>query len=79
MLESDYGPHRGIASVAGYITAQQELGIVRADVDAKVVASLVVNDAFQRAAIPKLIGNRKGIQPRATFVETLTAMLQPKS
>lgn len=75
MLESDYGPHRGIAGIAGYVAAQQQRGIVRADVDAKVVASIIVNDALQRAAVPKLVGNRKGVQPRSTFVETLTAML----
>ncbi|MBO9519895.1 MAG: TetR/AcrR family transcriptional regulator [Nocardioidaceae bacterium] len=79
MADVDYGPHRGIASIAGYVAVQQQRGIVRADVDAKVIASIVVNDAFQRATVPKLVGNRKGIQPRATFVETLTAMLQPKS
>jgi AcrR family transcriptional regulator len=79
MLASDYGPHRGIASIAGYVAAQQQRGVVRGDVDAKVVASLIVNDAFQRAAVPKLVGNRKGIQPRTTFVETLTRMLQPNS
>jgi hypothetical protein len=38
---------------------------------------MIVNDAFQRAAVPKLIGNRKGIQPRVAFVDTLIAMLTP--
>lgn len=75
MLESDYGPHRGIASVAAFITAQQEAGVVRTDVNPTVVASIIVNDAFQRAAVPKLIGNRKGIQPRPAFVDTLMKML----
>ena len=75
MLASDYGPHRGIASISAFIAAQQEAGAVRADVNPTVVASMIVNDALQRAAVPKLIGNRKGIQPRPAFVDTLMAML----
>jgi AcrR family transcriptional regulator len=77
MLESDYGPHRGIAGIGAYITAQQKAGIVRADVNPMVVASMIVNDTFQRAAIPKLVGNRKGIQSRKAFVDSLMAMLTP--
>jgi len=77
MLESDYGPHRGIAAIGRYVAANQEAGLVRPDVNPTVVASMIVNDAFQRAAVPKLIGNRKGIQPRAHFVDTLVAMLTP--
>jgi AcrR family transcriptional regulator len=77
MLERDYGPHRGVAGIGAYIAAKQKAGSVRADLDPKVVASMIVNDAFQRAAVPKLIGNRKGIQPRPAFIDTLMAMLTP--
>ena len=38
---------------------------------------MIVNDGFQRAAVPKLVGNRKGIQPRAAFIDTLMTMLAP--
>jgi hypothetical protein len=44
-------------------------------VNPTVIASMIVNDAFQRAAVPKLVGNRKGIPPRPAFVDTLMAML----
>jgi AcrR family transcriptional regulator len=77
MLASDYGPHRGIASISAFVAAQQQAGAVRADLDPSVVASIIVNDAFQRAAVPKLIGNRKGVQSRPAFVDTLVAMLSP--
>jgi len=77
MHESDYGPHRGVANIAMYVAAKQQAGAIRPDVDPKVVASMLVNDAFQRAAVPKLTGSRKGIQPRAAFVDTLMAMLAP--
>jgi AcrR family transcriptional regulator len=77
MLENDYGPHRGIAGIGAYVAAQQNAGRIRADLDPKVIGSMIVNDAFQRAAVPKLIGNRKGIQARAVFVDTLLAMITP--
>lgn len=77
MLENDYGPHRGIAAVGAYLAAKQELGLIRSDVSPTVVAAMLVNDAFQRASLPKLIGNRKGIQPRDAFIDTLMAMLAP--
>lgn len=75
MLASDYGPHRGIASISAFIAGEQEAGVVRADVNPTVVASMIVNDALQRAAVPKLVGNRKGIPPRPAFIDTLMLML----
>jgi AcrR family transcriptional regulator len=77
MLESDYGPHRGIAGIGAYVAMKQQAGVIRADVDHKVIASMIVNDGFQRAAVPKLIGSHKGIQPRPAFIDTLMAMLTP--
>jgi len=78
MLASDYGPHRGIASISAFIAAQQEAGVVRAELNPTVIAAMIVNDAFQRAAVPKLVGNRKGIPSRPAFVDTLMAMLSPE-
>jgi AcrR family transcriptional regulator len=75
MIGNDYGPHRGIASIGEYVAAKQAAGEVRADVDPLVVASIIVNDAFQRACVPKLTGSDRGVQPRPTFVTSLVAML----
>ncbi|GAA3522636.1 hypothetical protein GCM10022234_18480 [Aeromicrobium panaciterrae] len=75
MLENDFGPHRGIAGIGAYLAGQQEAGLVRGDVDPKVVASMIVNDAFQRSCVPKLVGNRKGIQPRTAFIDSLLTMI----
>jgi AcrR family transcriptional regulator len=77
MLENDFGPHRGIAGIGAYIAGQQAVGVVRDDIDAKIVASMIVNDALQRAAVPKLVGHRKGIQLRTSFVDSLLTMLAP--
>ncbi|HEX4190231.1 MAG TPA: TetR/AcrR family transcriptional regulator [Marmoricola sp.] len=77
MADSDYGPHRGIAGISAYIRLKQQSGEVREDVDAAAVASLIVSDAMMRAAVPKLIGNRKGVGSRKAFVDNLLVMLEP--
>ena len=77
LLENDFGPHRGIAQIGVYIAGRQAAGEVRADVAPRVVAALIVNDAFQRASLPKLIGHRKGIPSRKEFLDTVVTMLAP--
>lgn len=77
MRENDYGPHRGVAAVATYLGTRQAAGDVRADVDPRVVATMLINDAFQRAAVPTLVGHARGRIPRAVFLDTLMTMLAP--
>lgn len=77
MLENDYGPHRGVSGIGAHLATRQEIGDMRADIDPKVVAAMIVDDSFQRASVPKLLGHRKGIQPRAAFVDTLMTMIAP--
>ncbi len=75
LADNDYGPHRGIAAVARYLAEQQAAGAVRADVDPQVVAHLVVSDAMQRSAQPKLVNHAKGTPSRKAFFDTLMTML----
>ncbi|MDN5855574.1 MAG: TetR/AcrR family transcriptional regulator [Actinomycetia bacterium] len=77
MRENDYGPQRGIASLTAYLTNRQEVGDIRSDVDPRVVAVMLINDAFNRAAVPPLVGHARGRVARAAFVETLLTMLSP--
>jgi AcrR family transcriptional regulator len=77
LLDNDFGPHRGIAQLRELLAARQATGEVRADIDPAVVAAMLVNDAFQRASLPKLVGHRKGIPTRAAYLDTLVAMLAP--
>ncbi|UYM07843.1 TetR/AcrR family transcriptional regulator [Solicola gregarius] len=79
MRENDYGPHRGVVAVAAYLGERQAAGDIRADVEPRVVATMLINDAFQRAAVPTLVGHARGRIPRATFVDTLMTMLAPPS
>jgi AcrR family transcriptional regulator len=75
MRENDYGPHRGIAAIGGYLAQRQAAGEVRPDVDPQVIASMLINDAFQRAALPKLVGHDRGATRREAFVDTLMTLI----
>jgi AcrR family transcriptional regulator len=77
LLDNDFGPHRGIAQIGELLAARQAAGEVRADIEPTVVAAMLVNDAFQRASLPKLVGHRRGIPSRAAYLDTLVAMLAP--
>jgi AcrR family transcriptional regulator len=77
LVSNDYGPHRGIAGIGHYLAHQQDAGVIRADVDPKIIAYLVVSDAFQRAAQPKLFGQRKGVPAQDAFFTALMTLIQP--
>jgi AcrR family transcriptional regulator len=75
MRENDYGPHRGVASIGADLAKRQAAGAIRADVDPHVIASMLINDAFQRAALPKLVGHDRGMASREAFVDTLLTLI----
>jgi AcrR family transcriptional regulator len=75
MRENDYGPHRGIASIGADLARRQAAGAIRSDVDPHVIASMLINDAFQRAALPKLVGHDRGSIDREAFVDTLLTLI----
>jgi AcrR family transcriptional regulator len=77
MRANDYGPHRGISAVGAYLAECQAGGAVRADVDPLVIASMLINDAFQRAALPKLVGHERGLISRDAFINTLMTLISP--
>jgi AcrR family transcriptional regulator len=75
MRENDYGPHRGIASIGADLARRQAAGAIRSDVDPRVIAAMLINDAFQRAALPKLVGHDRGSTDREAFVDTLLTLI----
>jgi AcrR family transcriptional regulator len=75
MRANDYGPHRGIATVGAYLERCQAAGSVRPDVDPHVIAAMLINDAFQRAALPKLVGHERGLISRDAFIDTLMTLI----
>jgi AcrR family transcriptional regulator len=79
LTENDYGPHRGISGIGSYLARKQEAGLVRADVDPKVVGYLVVSDAFHRSGQPKLFDHSRGVPDRESFFDTLMTLIEPAS
>lgn len=77
MRENDYGPHRGTEMIGGLIADRQARGDVRADVDPRVIARMIISDAFFRALAPRLVGHDRGRIERDAFLDTLTTMLTP--
>jgi AcrR family transcriptional regulator len=77
LLENDFGPHRGIAQLGDYIAGLQAASVVRSDIEPTVVGAMIINDAFQRASLPKLVGHRRGIPSRKQLLDTLVTMLAP--
>jgi AcrR family transcriptional regulator len=55
-----YGAHRGVDIVAGYLEAEQELGRVRADLDVRAAAAMLLGASCLRAL------QRMTLGPRAT-------------
>jgi AcrR family transcriptional regulator len=76
LAEQDYGPHRGIRIIGDYLATQQAAGSVRADVDPRVVAYLIVSDALSRTLQPKLLAHTKGVPTRKAFFDSIMAMLK---
>lgn len=56
LAERDFGPHRGVAMLAGYLREQQAAGAVRTDVDCDAIAFLVVGSCFLRVSQRQMIG-----------------------
>jgi hypothetical protein len=77
LAENDYGPHRGIGGMGHYFAQQQQVGAIRDDIDPKVISYLVVSDAFQRAAQPKLFGHHKGVPGQEAFFTALMTLIAP--
>ncbi|MCW2799196.1 MAG: regulatory protein TetR [Aeromicrobium sp.] len=77
LVGNDYGPHRGIAGIGHYLAEQQAAGVIRSDIDPKIISYLIVSDAFQRAAQPKLFGQRKGVPGQDAFFTALMTLIAP--
>jgi AcrR family transcriptional regulator len=57
--ESGKGPHRGIATLGGYIQHEQKLGRIDANVDAKAAATVLMASSFFQIFTTKLLGSAK--------------------
>jgi AcrR family transcriptional regulator len=70
------GPHLSMAVLAGYIAAEQKLGRIDSNVDAKLAASLLMSSSFFRAFMEEFAG--VPMQPSwDQFVKRLVAAIVP--
>jgi len=77
MTEQDLGPHRGVATLGGYLAAEQAAGRVRAGVDPHATAMLFVGACFTRAAqrqMPAAVAELPGLED---IVRATEALLRP--
>jgi hypothetical protein len=71
------GPHLSIGAVASYIEAEQKLGRISRQVDAKISAQLLVSSAFFRAFVEHFFD--KPMQPPwRAFAEQLVTTVAPQ-
>lgn len=75
---NDFGPHRGVEMLGSYLATAQDDGIIRADVDTRAVALMLVSTTFMRASTHQMISATYGseLPDGKSVVETLTALLQ---
>lgn len=71
------GPHLSMQALSGYIAAEQELGRIDSNVDAKLAAYLLMSSSFFSAFMEKFSG--KNVQPSwDQFAERLVAAVAPQ-
>ena len=74
-----YGAHVGVDVVGAYLESEQKLGRVRADVDARAVASMLIGGSFLRALQRSMLGAQATarLPARDRVVAELVAMIEP--
>jgi AefR-like transcriptional repressor, C-terminal domain len=80
--ERDAGPHHVSDTVANYIAAEQDLGRVRANVDPRAAADLLLGACFQHAFLSRFadttVDDETAERTAAALVQTLLSGLAPE-
>jgi AcrR family transcriptional regulator len=81
VLERDAGPHHVSDTVAKYIAAEQDLGRVRADIDPRAAADLLLGACFQHAFLSRFadrtLDDETAERTAAGLAQTLFSGLYP--
>jgi AcrR family transcriptional regulator len=79
LLRNDFGPHRGIDALAGYLRRRQHRGEIRDDVDAQVVATMLLGPIYLQTELRLLIGPDYAdrLPGGEAVARTLAALLSP--
>ncbi|WP_080840958.1 TetR/AcrR family transcriptional regulator [Cohnella massiliensis] len=68
MTERNEGPHRANEALAAYLSGEQRLGRIRAGVDPKAAADLLLGSCFQHAFQLRFMGMEKSEEERRQYV-----------
>lgn len=71
MAENDHGPHHSITTIANFIRAAQDSGLVDHRADADALAYLLIGSVFLRCTQPRLTGHEKGRVDNEAVVDTV--------
>lgn len=74
--EHDMGQHRGIEILGAYLADAQERGELRADVDARAVAFLVLSTCANRVSMQLLMKHNKGMRGPEETADTILALMR---
>jgi AcrR family transcriptional regulator len=77
MKEQDLGPHRGVAALGRFIAAEQAAGRMRAGIDPKATAALLIGACFMRASQRQIMGaNTRSLPSLDDVVTSLDGLLE---
>ncbi|MBJ8346085.1 TetR/AcrR family transcriptional regulator [Antrihabitans sp. YC2-6] len=77
LSDNQMGPHKGVELLGGYLAAAQQRGEVRAGIDTRAAAFMILGTCQMRMSQMTLIGNDRGLPTRKQVVENFMAMLAP--
>lgn len=73
--ERDLGPHKGVASIGGYLRSEQAAGRIGADIDVDAAALMLIGTCFLRVAERLLMGQAGRLPSLERVSATLDALL----
>jgi len=79
MRRNNFGPHRGVESLAAYLRSQQAQGTIRDDVDPEAVAMMLLGPVFMQVSQRQMISAEYGdaMPGPDRIVASLITMLAP--
>jgi len=79
LRSNDFGPHRGVNGIAGYLRAQQRGGLVRADIDPEAVGAMLLGSIFLRVAMGQMVdpAYSDNVPDRGRVLKGLVQLITP--
>lgn len=73
----DRRPQRGVQLVGEYLFALQQSGAIRADINVRTAAFMLISSCMTRISLPWLIGRTEDVPTREEAVDDFVTMLTP--